>query len=650
MWSLGVIFYTLLFGEMPFEEETDLDTKLKIINEDPRYPDPEVIGAPLSLVQSMLSKDPRTRPSIVDILNNSWLDKYATEQRDILEQKVPHPFSTRAEKRLLRTMRAAHVDVERLTESVLLEKCDSMAGLWALSLRRELKYESKRSHRSSISISKYSLTRKDSTNSKDRTPLIQALGRRSLSAPRTPASPNNRHTSWTDNNLHPNAQEEYKEYTTPNPRLDRPKRTLSKSKSTGVLFHNHVQGTDPVVSPAKSFTNGSIDKRKQFSTAFKNAFLRMVKPNKKVRDKHSTTGSLISNIKDSVSKHSSEKDSLGSQSKSATGRAEDLKEILTNNFDNGQLNSKNVNNYSVKDNKIINTNTQSETSKKITLHNDQLLTPVLKSSKPRPVSQISQISSFSQMSSFSQLSSAPSNMSQDLSASDISLSNHTLRRRPYLSRTSTSSSFSSMHSDKHRGRRHQKSRSKASSISSSASIQSRSPSGRTSLDSNTFDMPVIGSNDRVSKGDRKGKYSPSSSFPHMFSSSGRSSPFHRWGNNLAASTGSSSKKLDGGWKNSLYGSSKFDRASYFPETKFNPNGTRNMFSKAPISTLRTPSDGFRRSGSLKKGQRGSRSSAIQEEEEVEETMKIRVVNVENEDEDYEDEDEFEDIIDTGKRV
>lgn len=180
VWSLGVICYTLIYGEMPFEEDTDTQTRIKVLTQEPTYPDSEITGPLLDLLKSMLSKDPRQRPSLTEILQSPWLASEGALQIEILNEREYPLFTSKSEQRLLRIFRASQFDTDAIRESVSQSKCDALAGTWALALHRELKIENRRlrhrnnsyhhhhhhQHRSSLSFSRYSLSRNNSTHSK----------------------------------------------------------------------------------------------------------------------------------------------------------------------------------------------------------------------------------------------------------------------------------------------------------------------------------------------------------------------------------------------------------------------------------------------------------------------------------------------------
>ncbi|KAK9238052.1 kinase-like domain-containing protein [Lipomyces kononenkoae] len=136
VWSLGVILYALLCGELPFDDDDEVQTRLRISNEEPVYPD-HLPDEALSLLRLMLSKRPNERPSATEILQHPFMTQYSSAQIAMLHLPDPVPFTTKPERDLLDRLRHAFVDIEALKESVIKQKCDNMAGWWALALESE---------------------------------------------------------------------------------------------------------------------------------------------------------------------------------------------------------------------------------------------------------------------------------------------------------------------------------------------------------------------------------------------------------------------------------------------------------------------------------------------------------------------------------
>ncbi|GEQ66457.1 hypothetical protein JCM33374_g120 [Metschnikowia sp. JCM 33374] len=159
VWSMGVILYAMVYGQLPFDEDDDMKTKFKIINAEPKYR--EAIPLEINqLLEKMLSKDPTQRPSISEILNSPFLIDVTNEKShrrnstmtdtdsfiSINQYYNVHsiPFQSRMEKDLLKKLRKGNIDIETLISSKINGQVNSLTAFYDLSLKSEFEKQKRR--------------------------------------------------------------------------------------------------------------------------------------------------------------------------------------------------------------------------------------------------------------------------------------------------------------------------------------------------------------------------------------------------------------------------------------------------------------------------------------------------------------------------
>ncbi|KAH7072773.1 kinase-like domain-containing protein [Paraphoma chrysanthemicola] len=204
VWSLGIILYALLVGELPFDEDDENVTKMRILKEEPKYPENFPAQAK-ELCQALLSKRPILRPTLADILQNPWLSEHAPRQQETLKLQQPAPFSTELEKEVLHRMRAAGVDIDMVIENVLAQRCDALAGWWALLLEKEERKAKRRERkRKEREAEAKSLRRLSAASSRlDKlAPTIRETDEEGLHSPTPGDTPKSRGRSTNRRSLH----------------------------------------------------------------------------------------------------------------------------------------------------------------------------------------------------------------------------------------------------------------------------------------------------------------------------------------------------------------------------------------------------------------------------------------------------------------
>lgn len=155
MWSMGVILYAMVYGELPFDDDDEMQTRLKIMTEEPLIRTDNVDPTVTELLRRLLNKDPAARPSISEVLNLSFIidltnehmerkNSYHNDTESIVsinqhynQNKVP--FQTKIERELLKRLEKLNIDIDLLQALVHQGQNNTLTAFYELGLTREFK-------------------------------------------------------------------------------------------------------------------------------------------------------------------------------------------------------------------------------------------------------------------------------------------------------------------------------------------------------------------------------------------------------------------------------------------------------------------------------------------------------------------------------
>lgn len=185
IWSLGVILYAMLYGQMPFDEETEAATKLRIMHDDPVHY-PWASPAAIDLLNRMLVKDPMARPSIDQVLASDYIRGKSTASTttptaekplstmnstaNSIANAIAHdelrlhrestatygPDQDKAAKKLVKRFAKISMDVDQLRYDVEHHQMSPLTAFYDLALDRKCTTSKKKrkSSRARLSLSK----------------------------------------------------------------------------------------------------------------------------------------------------------------------------------------------------------------------------------------------------------------------------------------------------------------------------------------------------------------------------------------------------------------------------------------------------------------------------------------------------------------
>ncbi|EGD72674.1 CAMK/CAMKL protein kinase [Salpingoeca rosetta] len=140
IWSLGVIVYTLLSGEMPFQADNIAD-KLRHITQAEYEMPPYLSSDAQHLIQLVLQRDPEARPSMEELWQHPWISQSGKLQPLIVE--VPPPSEALVQRCMQEIAAQTDIDIAHLRACLKENKITRATATYHLLLNK-LAQEAKR--------------------------------------------------------------------------------------------------------------------------------------------------------------------------------------------------------------------------------------------------------------------------------------------------------------------------------------------------------------------------------------------------------------------------------------------------------------------------------------------------------------------------